>query len=145
MWLLPVSGNLGDIGSRETRPSYSCHVKTEVFTCSYPLYWVGQTFPTSLILPLPFLPLLLLQRKRSLPPSCPVRRGGDRRIFPHKKKDSEKLVSENVIEAEIEKPAVKPAENSADESVPQFKCNQCLYTNITEKGLAQHIRMKHNI
>ena len=61
------------------------------------------------------------------------------------KEDSDKLVSKNVFEAEIEKPAVKPAENSADESVPQFKCNQCLYKNITEKGLAQHIRMKHKI
>ena len=40
---------------------------------------------------------------------------------------------------------MKPAETSADDSVPQIKCNQCLYTNITEKGLAQHIRMKHII
>ena len=61
------------------------------------------------------------------------------------KEDSETLASENVVGADIEKPAVKPADNSADESVPQFKCNQCLYTNITEKGLAQHIRMKHKI
>ena len=26
-----------------------------------------------------------------------------------------------------------------------FKCDQCAYTNATEKGLSQHIRMKHRI
>ena len=28
-------------------------------------------------------------------------------------------------------------------TVPQFSCDQCDYTNVSEKGLRQHIRMKH--
>ena len=27
--------------------------------------------------------------------------------------------------------------------MPQFSCDQCDYTNVSEKGLRQHIRMKH--
>ena len=28
-------------------------------------------------------------------------------------------------------------------TVPKFSCDQCDYTNVSEKGLRQHIRMKH--
>ena len=31
------------------------------------------------------------------------------------------------------------------ESFPSFKCDQCSYTNISEKGLGQHKRMRHRI
>ena len=41
----------------------------------------------------------------------------------------------------IETPAVKPA----DDLGLNFKCAQCLYTNITKKGSSQHTRMKHRI
>ena len=33
----------------------------------------------------------------------------------------------------------------AEELTLQFKCDQCNYSNSTEKGLRQHIRMKHKI
>ena len=144
MWRFQVSGSSPGTGTRVIKQSLSSHVKTEVFTCSYLLYWVTQTFPTSLILPLPLLfPLLLLlpSAKKNKSPSQLRRQEG----LSKQKEDSDKLVSKNVFEAEIEKTAVKPAETSADESVPQFKCKRCLHTNITEKGLAQHIRMKHKI
>ena len=28
---------------------------------------------------------------------------------------------------------------------PNFKCDQCNYTNVNKKGLDQHFRMKHRI
>ena len=28
---------------------------------------------------------------------------------------------------------------------PDFKCQQCDYTNITVKGMGQHVRMKHRV
>jgi hypothetical protein len=33
----------------------------------------------------------------------------------------------------------------AEELILQFKCDQCNYSNSTEKGLRQHIHMKHKI
>ena len=53
--------------------------------------------------------------------------------------------TENVLEAYIEEPAEKLPQNVADESKLGFKCNQCEYSNATEKGLAMHIRKKHRI
>ena len=49
-----------------------------------------------------------------------------------------------------EKPAdvfiEKPTEQFVEESIDlSFKCDQCEYTNATEKGLGQHKRMKHRI
>ena len=51
---------------------------------------------------------------------------------------------EIILEGEVEMPALKQVVSSAETS-PQFKCEQCNYTNITVKGLAQHTRMKHRI
>ena len=42
--------------------------------------------------------------------------------------------AETIKEAEVETPAG-----------PLLKCDQCEYTNATEKGLSQHKRMKHRI
>ena len=53
--------------------------------------------------------------------------------------------TENVLEAYIEEPAEKLPQNVADESKLGFKCNQCEYSNATEKGLGMHIRKKHRI
>ena len=53
--------------------------------------------------------------------------------------------TESVLEANIEEPAVKFPQNSADESHHVFKCNQCKYSNSTEKGLGMHVRQKHKI
>ena len=36
-------------------------------------------------------------------------------------------------------------EDSDAESTPVFKCEQCDYTNNSEIGLAQHLRMRHRI
>jgi hypothetical protein len=38
----------------------------------------------------------------------------------------------------------KPVSVSEDLTI-QFKCDQCSYSNTTDKGLRQHIRMKHRI
>ena len=35
--------------------------------------------------------------------------------------------------------------SDAEELTLEFKCDQCNYSNKTEKGLRQHIRMKHKI
>ena len=34
---------------------------------------------------------------------------------------------------------------TAEETSLQLKCDQCNYTNATEKGLRQHWRMRHRI
>ena len=52
---------------------------------------------------------------------------------------------EVVKEAEIEKPAEKLEEMHVKEICLNYKCDQCEYTNSTEKGLSQHARMKHRI
>ena len=41
--------------------------------------------------------------------------------------------------------SVSTAPEAEEESSLQFKCDQCDYMNISEKGLRQHIRMKHRI
>ena len=53
--------------------------------------------------------------------------------------------TENVVEAESENPAEMLVGNTAKDSGPKFKCDQCDYTNATEWGLSQHTRMKHRI
>jgi hypothetical protein len=69
--------------------------------------------------------------------------------------DSEKNLSDSdivskskevdiIIEGEVDMPGVNQVVSSAEMS-PQFKCEQCNYTNISVKGLAQHTRMKHRI
>ena len=58
---------------------------------------------------------------------------------------SSEVVPEIIIEAYIEKPAVHHVEKADADNFPTFKCDQCAYTNATEKGLSQHIRMKHRI
>ena len=40
---------------------------------------------------------------------------------------------------------MKVVENLAEDSCTTFKCDQCAYTNLTEKGVRQHKRMKHRI
>ena len=37
------------------------------------------------------------------------------------------------------------SERSGGDTSPDFKCDQCDYSNISEKGLRQHTRMKHRI
>ena len=32
---------------------------------------------------------------------------------------------------------------NAEDSGPTFKCDQCVYPNVTERGLSQHARMRH--
>ena len=52
---------------------------------------------------------------------------------------------ETIPEVEVRNSSEKIAINPAEESSNSFKCNQCAYTNTTEKGLGQHIRRKHKI
>ena len=47
-----------------------------------------------------------------------------------------------IVEAEIEKSAVKLI-NPVEHSFPKFMCDQCTFTNMTQNGLPQHVRMKH--
>jgi hypothetical protein len=37
------------------------------------------------------------------------------------------------------------SDKSVEGSSINFKCDQCTYTNVSKKGLDQHIRMKHRI
>ena len=48
-------------------------------------------------------------------------------------------------EADIEQSAEKLVEIPTEDFCPNFKCDQCAYTNATERGLSQHVRMKHRI
>ena len=61
----------------------------------------------------------------------------------------EEVFSENVSieisEAEFGNTSVKTVDNPAEGNDLIFKCNQCAFTNSTEKGLGQHTRMKHRI
>ena len=52
-----------------------------------------------------------------------------------------------VVEAEIKKPAVKLVENPVEQSFPNFRCDQCTFTNETLLELSQnvYVRMKHRI
>ena len=52
---------------------------------------------------------------------------------------------EVVLEADVDNTSEKNVANPADESCLTFKCDQCAYTNSSEKGLGQHTRMKHII
>ena len=47
--------------------------------------------------------------------------------------------------AEFDNTSVKIVDNPAKGNNLIFKCDQCAYTNLTEKGLGQHTRMKHRI
>ena len=51
--------------------------------------------------------------------------------------------TEKVEEAIVREPAMKLVQNTAEESLPIFKCNQCNYQNKTEKGLVMHERKKN--
>ena len=37
------------------------------------------------------------------------------------------------------------SDKSVEGSSINFKCDQCTYTNVSKKGLDQHIRMRHRI
>ena len=50
--------------------------------------------------------------------------------------------SEDVQEAEIEKPAENLKEIHVEGICLNLKCDQCEYTNSTARGLSQHKRMK---
>ena len=63
----------------------------------------------------------------------------------HITKESDKVLVENVVEGYIETPSVKVVGSPVKDSNLAFKCDQCTYTNATDKGLSQHIRMKHRI
>ena len=45
-----------------------------------------------------------------------------------------------IVEAEIERPAVKLI-NPVYHSFSKFRCDQCTFTNMTQK----HVRMKHRL
>ena len=61
-------------------------------------------------------------------------------------KESEKDLTVNVLnDTEKDLTIEVQDENSANASYLCFKCDQCNYTNATEKGLSQHKRMKHRI
>ena len=59
--------------------------------------------------------------------------------------ESDEVLTENVVEGENETPAVKVVGSPVKDSYLIFKCDQCTYTNATDKGLSQHVRMKHRI
>ena len=61
------------------------------------------------------------------------------------KSPSGSIACEVVTEADIHDITVKVVENPAENSCTTFKCDQCAYTNLTEKGVKQHTRMKHRI
>ena len=63
----------------------------------------------------------------------------------HITKESDTVLIENVVEGDIETPAVKVVGSPVKDSNLAFKCDQCTNTNATDKGLSQHIRMKHRI
>ena len=66
-------------------------------------------------------------KKKKVSPSTQRRNARRREEFLLKKRQSLSTVD----------PPVEKA------TVPQFSCDQCEYTNVSEKGLRQHIRMKH--
>ena len=61
----------------------------------------------------------------------------------------EEVFSENVSieisKAEFGNTSVKTVDNPAEGNDLIFKCNQCAFTNSTEKGLWQQTRIKHRI
>ena len=63
----------------------------------------------------------------------------------NQRKSFPKNVSIEVSEAEFDNTSVKTVENHAEGNGIIFKCDQCAYTNSTEKGLGHHTRMKHRI
>ena len=54
-------------------------------------------------------------------------------------------MNEVVSEEEFDNTSAKIVDNSSEGTSLTFKCDQCAYTNPTEKGLRQHTRMKHRI
>ena len=63
---------------------------------------------------------------------------------PHKGMSTDETIKVVVYKA-VQDPAVKIVQCSAEESVINFKCDQCDYNHTTEKGLGMHKRMKHRI
>ena len=59
--------------------------------------------------------------------------------------EAESVPTENVLELEAENPSENTVENADKDTGLNFKCDQCAYTNATERGLAQHARMRHRI
>ena len=55
--------------------------------------------------------------------------------------------SKTVAEAFVSDPSseTESADKPVEGSSINFKCDQCSYTNVSRKGLEQHIRMKHRI
>ena len=68
-----------------------------------------------------------VKKKKKVSPSTQRRNARRREEFLLKKR--QRL---STVDAPVEKA-----------TVPQFSCDQCDYTNVSEKGLRQHIRMKH--
>ena len=66
-------------------------------------------------------------KKKKVSPSTQRRNARRREEFLLKKRQSLSTVDPSVEKA----------------TAPQFSCDQCEYTNVSEKGLRQHIRMKH--
>ena len=66
-------------------------------------------------------------------------------IIEELEEDFSENVSIEISEAEFGNTSVKTVYNPAEGNGLIFKCNQCAFTNSTEKGLGQHTRMKHRI
>ena len=58
---------------------------------------------------------------------------------------TESVPTEKHVEVEAENQTEKTVENADKDNGLNFKCDQCAYTNVTERGLAQHVRMRHRI
>ena len=57
----------------------------------------------------------------------------------------ESVPTKNDVEVKAESPTENIVENADKNSGLNFKCDQCVYTNATERGLAQHARMIYRI
>ena len=68
----------------------------------------------------------------------------DRRREARKSKIAEEVVKDPAMSApKTPKAAEKTAVPKQNSTVLAFKCEQCEYTSTSEKGMKQHVRMKH--
>ena len=64
-----------------------------------------------------------------------------KKVSPSTKRRNARRREEFLLKKRQRLSTVDPSVEKA--TVPQFSCDQCDYTNVSEKGLRQHIRMKH--
>ena len=89
-----------------------------------------------------------VRKKKKASPSS-VRRNARRREDFLKKENVKPAIEKSLVVKPVETPEKEPSVKSVAEkpAVPSlgFKCDQCEYVNVSEKGLKQHTRMKHRI